>query len=406
MSRPLNSSELADTAVAAEKLATPERLDVELASSQERLEELLPYWRTAEQNRLEDTMLGAADWLVPMFRHMRHGNANIDVVVVREQQGGPLRAMVPVVKSGLRYGVPLKMAMSWANDLFFMGVPLIDKHDAQAVLLEALRGIGTLTGARATVFQLLPQDGEFAACLRQLAREQGLAIAELDPFERAALVTGGDFDGWFNEHFPRKRRKEFRRLRNRLGEQGELVFEVHDGEQPLDDWISGFLELESAGWKGERGTAVACNEDLSAFLQEALGGLAASGKLMFWRLTLDRRVIATMFAVKSGRKAWLLKIAYAEDWARYSPGVLLVLDVTRYLLERGDIDFIDSSAIPDHPMINHVWRDRIAMTDIMIAVPGTGNSLFSFVERAERTRRRARNFAKSIYHRVSKRGPR
>ena len=30
--------------------------------------------------------------------------------------------------------------------------------------------------------------------------------------------------------------------------------------------------------------------------------------------------------------------------------------------------FADSCATPDHPMIDHLWRDRLAMADLMIAL--------------------------------------
>jgi hypothetical protein len=191
-------------------------------------------------------------------------------------------------------------------------------------------------------------------------------------------------------------------LRTRLGEQGELKFVTRQAGEPLDAWINDFTQLENAGWKGNSGTAVACLDDISRFLEQTLSGFDAAKRLMFWKLSLDDKTIATLFGITCGRKAWLIKIAHDESFAKYSPGVLLMLDVTCALLGRDDIDEVDSSAVPDHPMINHLWRDRLAMTDIMVATPGTSVAAFRLMATAEHARRKARSLAKSVYHRLKK----
>jgi CelD/BcsL family acetyltransferase involved in cellulose biosynthesis len=61
-------------------------------------------------------------------------------------------------------------------------------------------------------------------------------------------------------------------------------------------------------------------------LREMADGLALDGALRMWRLALDGRAIAVMFAVVEQDTAWLGKIAFDETFAAYSPGVLLVLD--------------------------------------------------------------------------------
>ena len=361
--------------------------------------------RILADNLVEPSLTGPPEWQLPMFEHLRGDNTNADVLLVRDQSvEGRLVGAVPFVRKSFRWLLPIPMVDNWRNDLFFFGVPLLGDDKPQAALDMVLRGASSLLGAKAAIFRMLPQSGAFADNLRKLGREQGLGIAELDPFERAGLVCGQEFDTWFNENFTRKRRKEYRRLRSRLGEQGELEFMSRIPGSSLQDWIDDFVKLEGAGWKGERGTAIGCSDDLSKFLNESLSRFDASEKLLFWKLTLDGQTIATMFAIINGRKAWLVKIAYDENHARYSPGVLLILDVTRELLERGDLDVVDSSAIPDHPMINHLWRDRLAMTDIMIATPGTSTAMFGLMLTAERGRRRARAQAKTAYYLLLKRG--
>ena len=105
-----------------------------------------------------------------------------------------------------------------------------------------------------------------------------------------------------------------------------------------------------------------------------------------------------LFAMVTGTTAFLGKIAHDEAFDRYSPGVLLILEATRTLLARTDITSADSCAVPGHPMIDNIWRDRVPLADMLIAAPGTPPPLFAAIAAAERIRRPLRATAKSLYH--------
>jgi hypothetical protein len=106
-----------------------------------------------------------------------------------------------------------------------------------------------------------------------------------------------------------------------------------------------------------------------------------------------------LFGVKRGREAWLSKIAFDEAHAKFSPGALIIFDVMESLVEEGRVELVDSCAIPDHPMINHIWRDTVALQDVLVCARHTPQWLFSLLVRRERALRRAREQAKRAYHR-------
>ena len=110
-----------------------------------------------------------------------------------------------------------------------------------------------------------------------------------------------------------------------------------------------------------------------------------------------------MFAQVVGGRAWLGKIAFDEDFAKYSPGVLQILDATESLFAEGGIALVDSCAVPDHPMIDNIWRDRIAMADLLIGTPNMPSARFKAMTAAELFRRRSRNAAKDVYNRFIRR---
>jgi hypothetical protein len=96
---------------------------------------------------------------------------------------------------------------------------------------------------------------------------------------------------------------------------------------------------------------------------------------------------------------WAWKIAYDESLARFSPGVQAMMKLTDVLLDDTTMAFADSCATPDHPMIDHLWRERIAMADLMIALqPGPRFALACRLESVRRSAiawaRSARDFAR------------
>jgi hypothetical protein len=137
----------------------------------------------------------------------------------------------------------------------------------------------------------------------------------------------------------------------------------------LDD----FLALEAGGWKGRAGTAARGHADIRSFMEAAVLALAGEGKARIDRLLVDARAIAAVVTLRSGATAWCWKIAYDESFARGSPGLQLLLDVSGRLLEDHSIERADSCATADHPMIDHVWRERLVIADRLVRI-GPGNA--------------------------------
>jgi hypothetical protein len=173
----------------------------------------------------------------------------------------------------------------------------------------------------------------------------------------------------------------------------------------LDLWISDFMALEAKGWKGRRGTALAQDRAMADAFAEATKRLAADGKLRFWMLALSGKPLAMMSAVLTGGQGWLGKIAYDEDYAKYSPGVHLVLNATQELTQEVGLGVVDSCAIPNHPMIDNIWRDRIGICDVMLAPPGHSTTAFQMTLAAESARRGLKSFGKKFVYGIMRRRP-
>src|SRR5258706_16381132 len=101
-------------------------------------------------------------------------------------------------------------------------------------------------------------------------------------------------------------------------------------------------------------------------MTSAVTALAGEGKAQVARLCVDAHPIAAMVTLRSGSTAWCWKVAYDESRARFSPGGQILLDVTQTQLDDPTIARADSCATADHPMIDHVWRERLPLGDRLL----------------------------------------
>ena len=201
----------------------------------------------------------------------------------------------------------------------------------------------------------------------------------INQWKRAALNLTGTFDGWMQTNFDQKRRKELKRLRARLSEQGKLEsIELEPGGD-LAPFTKAFLKLEVESWKGKRGTAIGNSPQATKALEAGLDAMHRAGRLKFWQINFNGEAVASLFALTDDGEATLGKIAHANAYAKYSPGVLIILDATAALFADKTIIRADSNAIPGHPMIDRIWRDRIECIDVLLAGPSTPTAAFQIL---------------------------
>jgi hypothetical protein len=196
--------------------------------------------------------------------------------------------------------------------------------------------------------------------------KQNLAPQILTSHERASLDATRDADDLLRDALGPKKLKELRRQRNRLGDNGEVIFTIAATPSDVVRDAETFLALEASGWKGKRGTALIQDDGDATFIREATAALAARGQCEIVTLHAGETPVASGVIVKHQNRAFYFKLGVDERFAKLSPGVQLTLDVTRHLCQDPSITLADSTAIPGHPMIDPIWRGRLAIGDVLI----------------------------------------
>jgi CelD/BcsL family acetyltransferase involved in cellulose biosynthesis len=291
---------------------------------------------------------------------------------------GHLAGLIPLAVEQRRYGFSLPLLSVMVHPFGPLGTPLLARECAKAVIgtaLDHLRYDEAMP--RILRMPLLPDNGPFAAALECALRQRGLPFRQFNRHRRALLAPGDPRARYLDRAIGTKMRKEFRRLRRRLSDLGTLTHGQATAAPDVARMLEQFLALERKGWKGRAGSAAAQRADILAFMRQAVGELAREGKARADLLLLDDRPLAAIVSLRSGDTAWSWKIAYDEDFARYSPGVQAMLDLSQALLDDETLKRVDSCATPDHPMIDHLWRERLPLSDWMILLDPRARGQFA-----------------------------
>ena len=306
-------------------------------------------------------------FLVPSLEQW---GANNRVTVKAWLHDGRLAGLMPIVRSAKYYGHILTHATGWLHANAFCGVPLVVAGLEEDFWRAMLAHFDRM--ARRALFlhlPLLPAGGPLDAALERVLAASPRAHYRVAEQQRAFLTGDMGAQAYLEEAMSAKKRKELRRQHNRLAEEGALAFERLEGDEGLAEWTAEFLALEASGWKGEAGSALASAPDTTALFTQALAGAAAAGRLERLALRLDGRAIAMLANFITPPGAYSFKTAFDEDYARFSPGMLLQLE-NLALLERADVAWADSCAVEGHPMIERLWRDKRPMVSRNIAIGG------------------------------------
>lgn len=287
-----------------------------------------------------------------------------------------------------RYGRwPMPHVQNWMHHNAFLGTPLVRagyEHSFWQAYLEHLdRQPGQALFAH---LHCLNIEGDLARALQQVCSSQRRRCALVHRTERAHLQKGLSPDSYFEASVRGKKRKELRRQKNRLSEEGVLTFARHDSGTGLAEWTREFLALEKRGWKGGNGSALACADETRRLFSEVLAGAAAAGRLERLDLRLDGKPLAMLVNFLCAPGSFSFKTAFDEDYARFSPGVLLQIE-NLALLEHPQIDWCDSCATEGHPMIDSLWTGRRAVGRYSVAIGGSGRrAIFGAFLAAELTK--------------------
>lgn len=292
------------------------------------------------------------------------------VRLLRVERHGELIGLLPLERAQRYSRWPFPHLASWLHPNCFLGAPLV-QHGEETAFWQALLSAADENPGTALFLHLaaMPLETRLADALFTLCAAQRRRIALVRREERALLCSRMAPHDYLAHALPGKKRKELRRQQARLGELGKLRTERRDDALDIESWIDAFLALEASGWKGREGSAMAAAPETEALFRNALRQAATRGKLERLSLLLDDRPVAMLASFLASPGAFSFKTAFDEAFSRFSPGVLLQLE-NLAMLDRSGIEWTDSCAASDHPMIDSLWEERRPIGRLSVAIGG------------------------------------
>jgi hypothetical protein len=345
-------------------------------------------WAELAREAAEPNVFYEPQVLLPTLRAFSADD--LTVVLVWAGTAKPeLWGMFPLLRgrAGGRFG--FSYLRIWAHTYSYVPVPLVHREHGPEVIGAFFDWIrGAMGFLQLLEIDKLPVGGAFHRLLAEELARRGAKTFVRDRWTRALLAPSCDAEAYQAGALAPKRRKELRRQRRRLGELGKLEFVSFGEGEDLEQWLRDFLALESGGWKGRQGTALSSRERHAEFFLEMARGCDRARRFGATAIRLDGRAIAIQILLRSGNGAYAFKIGYDEAYARFSPGVLLELDLVERVARGGFVDWIDSSATRDHPMINRLWTERRDIETWTVGLSPAGRVVLSVLRPARWLRAR------------------
>lgn len=307
-----------------------------------------------------------------------------DAQLLTVYDGDRLIGALPLVLDPEYGRMKLVHVETWLHYHSFLGTPLLRRGEeiaAWTAMLAALdasrwsKGLIHLTG--------LVEHGPAHVALLAAAKALGRPCSTVHRIERAALASDLSPTDYYEAHVRKKKRKELKRLAARLDELGAVTWRRFAPGDDVAAWADAYLALEAKGWKGAAGTALAADAATRRFFHAALAGASEAGRLDLLGMDLDGRPIAMLVNFLSSPGGFAFKTAFDEDYARFSPGVLLQIENLN-LLDRPHLHWIDSCAVENHSMIDSIWAERRTIIRVTLPLAGArGAATYALARAAE-----------------------
>jgi hypothetical protein len=357
---------------------------------------------------MEPNVFFTGRFLAPAMPRLEDRIIRLALIRDNDERRSRIRFLMPfsIEKPGFSIGAPIIRA--WSNPFGPLGVPLLDAEDAAETIDNFYEALAVPSAGLPGILVLpdIRLKGKFAQLARAVAIGRNLPLTVTDTFTRPMLESLQDGQTYLRHAISASHLRELRRQWNHLEALGKVSYNV--ARQPADirARMEEFLALEASGWKGRQRTAMVLDRYRAAFAREAITNLAEADSVRIHTLDLDGKAIASMIVFMMAGEAYTWKTAYDEEYARYSPGKLLLAELTEWHLDDANIVRSDSCAVPDHPVMSRFWEQREDMGTLVIGLHQNRDRDVRQVAAQLHLYRNTRNMARLLREKIRSLAPR
>ncbi|WP_275784564.1 GNAT family N-acetyltransferase [Pararhizobium gei] len=357
---------------------------------------------------LEPNVFFTGRFLAPAMPRLEDRIIRLALIRDNDERRSRIRFLMPfsIEKPGFSMGAAIIRA--WSNPFGPLGVPLLDAEEAAETIDNLYEALADPSAGMPGVLVLpdIRLKGKFAQMARAVAIGRNLPLTVTDTFTRPMLESLQDGDTYLSQAISSHHVRELRRQWKNLSLLGPLSYNVARQPTEIRLRMEEFLALEASGWKGRQRTAMVLDRYRAAFAREAITNLAEADSVRIHTIDLNGTAIASMIVFMMGGDAYTWKTAFDEAYAKYSPGKLLMTELTEWHLDDANIVRSDSCAVPDHPVMSRFWQEREDMGTLVIGLAQNRDRDVRQVAAQLHLYRNTRNMARLLRDKIRALAPR
>ncbi len=351
---------------------------------------------------MEPNVFFSGRFLAPAMPRLEDRQVRLALMRDNSSTRSRIRLLMPFTVDKPGFAIGPSIIRVWSNSFGPLGTPLLDAEDAGETLDNLLEALSRpeLHLPSTLVLPDVRLNGHFVQMAKVIAIGRNLPIAVANPFQRPMLQSNDDALTYLKRTISNAHLREMRRQWRLLESLGEVAYSVARQPRDIHGRMEEFLALEASGWKGKKRSALVTDRHHAAFAREAISNLAAIDAVRIHTIDLDGKAIASMIVLIMGGEAYTWKTAYDEAYARFSPGKLLMGELTEWHLDDANVVRSDSCAVPDHPIMSRFWHEREDMGTLIIGLTPNGDRDVRQVTTQLHMYRSTRNMAKLLREKI------
>lgn len=279
------------------------------------------------------------------------------------------------------------------HDYMMLTSPLLHRDHMAQGWQELLDLVEKHDHAGAVHCPYLPEGALFPSLQSVLkARGQNHTVLGREP--RGFLFAQDNTERFFADLFSKKARKNLKRQYRDMQDRGAISYEIYAGDRAVA-MLPSFLALEASGWKGRRGTAIACSPQDKNFITACFQNLGQE-KSFISALLCGGQPLAIGLVLKRHGHFWFWKMTYDETVASLSPGVHYTKALAEHLLREPGFRAADTCAPAG--LGHHVaaFNTPVTFYNLLIAARPGRSLVFSLLSAWMKTKLQMRRVAKRL----------
>jgi CelD/BcsL family acetyltransferase involved in cellulose biosynthesis len=275
------------------------------------------------------------EWVQTYLRVFEPDNRLVLLTVYSAKE---LISVLPLVRKRSSYACIPVVKLAGAANVHSVRFEVVRKEGivGEAALASMWQLLQSMPGWDVLELPVFPQHG---AC------QQLMALASLDGFntitflaqDSPTLQMQRDANGvltWLGSttrHFRHELRRKERLLEEQAGDKLKLVCHT----EPHAETLHEFYEMEAAGWKGKKGTAINCDQATRSFYDSVAREATSRGYFRLHSLEVNGRMTAGAFSVVADDCFFPMKITYDEALGHGGPGQVLLNGIMQECAKNG-----------------------------------------------------------------------